>query len=133
MKIIAIQFHPNRVPELKMKQVVEFFRSLAYKSKKIDDIRVVYGLSRRKKYVDIYYKTKNLKDAWSEIKEKMLNQKEQGSSLRRGLIIVCEGTYSWDDYLLLYHFDKKQKLDSFAKKKKIRPLKWETKGSASEM
>jgi hypothetical protein len=32
-------------------------------------------------------------------------------SLKIKMIVVCEGERGWDDYLLLHHFDKRQKLD----------------------
>jgi len=35
-----------------------------------------------------------------------------GPSLRRSCIVTCEGTRGWDNYLLLYHFNQKLKLDT---------------------
>ena len=35
-----------------------------------------------------------------------------GPSLRRSYIVSCEGTRGWDNYLLLYHFNQKLKLDT---------------------
>jgi hypothetical protein len=46
---------------------------------------------------------------WRSTKSKLLAA-SRGAHLK-GMIVVCEGERGWDDYLLLRHFDKSQKID----------------------
>jgi hypothetical protein len=44
---------------------------------------------------------------WSSLKSLM----KKSSRTPKKMVVTCEGDRGWDDYLLLHHFDKAQKLD----------------------
>ena len=59
------------------------------------------------RYINYDIETSNLVITWSSIKLKLMNNR----LFTNTSIITCQGNNGWDDYLLLHHFDKAQKID----------------------
>jgi len=58
-------------------------------------------------YVTFSIETESIKKTWILIKKDFLSIPD----FFKSSIIVCEGTKSWDNYLLLHHFDPTEKID----------------------
>ncbi|MGH7176392.1 MAG: hypothetical protein ACREJC_03335, partial [Tepidisphaeraceae bacterium] len=61
----------------------------------------------RGRYIDVSFETRSLQKLWIRVRKVL----KEDSTLARCSIVVCEGSSGWDDYLLLHHFDSRQKLD----------------------
>jgi hypothetical protein len=59
------------------------------------------------KYINIILKSDKPKELWLKIRSLYLSKPTLASSS----MITCEGSEGWDNYLLLHHFDKSEKLD----------------------
>jgi len=57
------------------------------------------------------YETPDLYQLWILIRRHVLDSPTLGPAIRKAAIIVCQGDFEWDDYLLLHHFDHDQPLD----------------------
>ena len=51
------------------------------------------------------FRTLDLPRLWQAIQESLGFADGWKPPIARALIVVCEGNYGWDDYLLLHHFD----------------------------
>ncbi len=58
-------------------------------------------------YVNLIFKVSDKKGALELLHQNYLSI----SYFANNSIIVCEGDNSWDDYLLLYHYDKSEELN----------------------
>ena len=58
-------------------------------------------------FINLNIKTNNIKSLWLKL-EPYLQEQIQ---LKESSIVTCEGSKSWDNYLLLHHFDSLEKLD----------------------
>lgn len=106
MKVINIQIQHKRVPNFNVKKALDLLATFAQESQHIRDMKV--DSNPRRTYININYLSIDWRKTWSEIKKKVLGNKNVGPFLKAGSIIICEGRHSWDDYLLLHHFDEKK-------------------------
>ncbi len=103
MKLLNIQIQPYVDSTYSENEGVKLFLSL----KHTPDIFTGYDNGR---YVNITYSTDNIPKLWFEI-EKLLSGSKIGKWLKKVSIITCEGEQGWEDYLLLSHYLKNEKLD----------------------
>ncbi len=103
MRVISIQIQPERVAGLDVKAALGLFRKVAGKSVHIADIKVKEA--SRRQYINVNFLTRNRKKAWADIKKAAFDNKKVGAALKGCAIVICEGQHSWEDYLLLHHFD----------------------------
>ena len=61
----------------------------------------------RVRYVNINFELEDLARLWQALKPEI----EGRRSLSHSTSVVCEGNNSWDDYLLLHHYDSTLVLD----------------------
>lgn len=99
-KKIHIQFQPDLVEDLKLSDFEAALKlaQIDYSIKIGDD---------NGKYINYDFVTDNPASAW-EIVKREFNKDQR---LVNSSIVCCEGSRSWDNYLLLSHFDKSQNLD----------------------
>ena len=109
-RVISVQIHPNRIPKVSVENLIAQFYMITKNSKEVRAIKIEVNLTRPK-YINVNYKTNDTKKTWRAIQEKVLNVKRVGALIKAGSIIMCEGRKSWKDYLLLHHYDVKQKVD----------------------
>lgn len=62
-------------------------------------------------YINMNFFTEDAPSLWSELRQKVLGHSDLGAWIKKVSIVVCEGDYGWDDYLLLHHFDENEKVD----------------------
>ena len=55
--------------------------------------------------INVNFRTLDLPRLWQAIQERLGFAEGVKPAIARALVVVCEGDYGWDDYLLLHHFD----------------------------
>ena len=61
-------------------------------------------------YVNMNFAAVDYIAGWSQLR-RLFDDPDVGRQLAAATIIVCEGRESWNDYLLLHHFDPGEKVD----------------------
>lgn len=64
------------------------------------------------RYVNLYVTTADRAKTWDRIRAQVIESKLTGGELRGAMIVTMTGEEGWDDYLLLYHFDRAEPLDT---------------------
>jgi hypothetical protein len=106
MKKLLIQIHTKHVPSHELTRVLALLSGLV-NTLFVNKISVQ---EKTGKYVNILLETSFLFELWLSIRSILcLDLEDRSSDIP--FIITCEGNNGWDDYLLLYHFDKTQILD----------------------
>ncbi len=100
MKYLSIQLQPERENNLDKDFVILELQNNGY------TVEVEEGEDNGK-YINLNIKTGTLKNTWDNIKDIIF----KNPSIKNSSIVVCEGNQGWDDYLLLHHFDKNEKID----------------------
>jgi hypothetical protein len=111
MKRLNVFFDPERVPELNPADVVFHLRALS--AGWAEKLHVDQG-DDNGPYASVTYTVRDLADFWAHLQAEMSRNPIVSAALLCGGIITCEGDHSWDDYLLLHHFDLTEPLDTLA-------------------
>lgn len=53
-----------------------------------------------------------LTKVWTDVEQKILSGGRFSSKLRTSVIVTCEGSRGWDNYLLLWHFNQAEPRDT---------------------
>jgi hypothetical protein len=56
--------------------------------------------------ISVNFRAPDLARLWRAIQEKLGLGEDEQPPIARALIVVCEGQFGWDDYLLLHHYDE---------------------------
>ena len=100
MKCLSIQIQPDLVASVNKEEIISFLKSLGYSP----EIQEGYDSEN---FINLNIKTNSIKTLWLKLEPYLQEQIE----LKESSIVTCEGSKSWDDYLLLHHFDSLEKLD----------------------
>lgn len=65
-------------------------------------------------YRNLVFATATPKLFWAAFATAFLGHEINAQTLKQCCIATCEGKRSWDDYLLLHHYDEAQLLDRIA-------------------
>lgn len=57
-------------------------------------------------WVNVNFRTPDITGLWHAIQDRLGLAQGNRPPIANALIVVCEGEYGWDDYLLLHHFDE---------------------------
>ena len=71
------------------------------------NVESTLSLNDSGKFINLNIKTNNIKELWVKIKKYL----QEHNELANSTIVTCEGSQGWDNYLLLHHFDSKEKLN----------------------
>lgn len=110
MRTLSIQFQPRRAPGLPPRRVA----SMAELAASVSSVRAFSFRdgNDRGSYVNYLFETRSIAKSWHAISMSVLKHRRIGARLRRrSTIITSEGSRSWDNYLLLHHFNSKIELD----------------------
>jgi hypothetical protein len=115
MRILSIQFQPNRAPRLKPISVLALMTRVAATHQSIRAFEFQKG-NDRGPYINFFLTVPvaKLAGAWSAVRAQALWHRVLGAGLRRSCIVTCQGTRGWDNYLLLHHFNSRLTLDELA-------------------
>ena len=113
MRSLAVQFQPGRATSTKVASVVSLMTRIAGSNVSLLGFAYRKG-NDRGSYVNFQFEVPaaKLAQTLASIVAGALGHRVLGPSLRRSCIVTCEGTRGWDNYLLLYHFNQKLKLDT---------------------
>lgn len=111
MKCFCVQIHLEKSPEIDEKKLIRLFNKLCETLDYVSSIDIDKGFDSEQ-YLNINCRTCDLKTLWNQIRAHFYEHKEFGPALAKASIVVCEGKNGWDDYLLLFHYDGREKVDS---------------------
>jgi hypothetical protein len=100
MKIFCIQIQPELSPGIDVEAAVAAVCRLDASA------RVSRG-NDDGTYVNLRFEVPSAAVLWNSLQQLLKGRPE----LAQAAIVVCEGSYGWDDYLLLHHFDADEPLD----------------------
>jgi hypothetical protein len=107
-----IQIHPARVPQLEVSIVLEECALLAATESLITSYTAEEGEDDGC-YVNIDLQTTDRSRLWDLVKTKLYGNAKFGAALAASSMTICTGDDGWDDYMLLHHYDRTLRLDSF--------------------
>ena len=110
MKKLIIQIQPKLLKSIDAENMARNF------SLKLEDDSQVCGINSLELSVgydniDIIVVSNNVNNAWKYINNIFLIKNGEYRVLLTGMIVVSEGRSGWNDYKLLYHYDKSQSID----------------------
>ncbi|MDR0717159.1 MAG: tetratricopeptide repeat protein, partial [Azoarcus sp.] len=62
-------------------------------------------------YAEIRFDSFDIKRSWYRLKKQILKNTPLGNILRHGAVVICQGNYKWDDYLLFHHYHQEEMPD----------------------
>jgi hypothetical protein len=101
MKTLTVQIQQGLATALEAENTVRQLLSLA--GEKLSEGRAVAVPGEG--CINVNFRTLDLPRLWQAIQERLGFVEDAKPPIARALIVVCEGEYGWDDYLLLHHFD----------------------------
>ncbi len=112
MKTLSVQLLPDRLPGTDIQTIVKKLEKLSTRSivQNSSSDSAVAG-----NYINVNFVTSNVSALWKAIESTLGLLSNTPPPVSDGIIVVCEGDHGWDDYLLLYHFDKSEGIDKFPK------------------
>ncbi len=111
MKTLCIQIQLDRVPDIDKEHIRAIGKSIALNKPLVSHFEIQEG-DDGETSIHILFETNMIKKLWQHIQTDLFDDLTVGSPLSQSSIVVCEGENGWDDYLLLHHFKKSEKLDN---------------------
>jgi len=111
MKKLSIQLQPMFFAANLCDLAVKKLKTLENNKKLVTSAKYDYGEEDGVRYINITFTSSDIMQLWKTIQKQFLTETSAGIMFKSGSIIVCEGDFGWDDYLLLHHFDPLEKLD----------------------
>ena len=113
MRVICIQFQPERASDLNPIAVAELLKIVGSNEPLVSQVQVTEG-DADGPYINATYSTTDPASLWAAVREQVLEHAVLGPALCRSVIITCMGDSGWDDYRLLHHFDEAEPLDELS-------------------
>jgi hypothetical protein len=110
MKSLVIQIHPERYNDFDEDKIIPLLMGIRNNLDVVKNIDVDKG-NDNGRYININFVTDELQILWRYIQNNYYSNSEYSKSLSVTSIVVCEGNDGWNDYLLLQHFNEKEKID----------------------
>lgn len=112
MTDFCIQIHPDRSPDLDLACVRSICESLACDTSLI---RRFHFLDRpaelgEPRHVNLIFDTDRPAHLWDALKGRLYESDGLGRPMQIASMAMCEGEHGWRDYLLLYHYDPRERL-----------------------
>ncbi len=109
MKTLNIQIQPSRCLAIESDKIVACFRKFSENNEYVVEFKTVEN--KAEDYINIFLSSLSLSKLWATLKEYIFSSGQLDSQIASALIVICEGDDGWNDYLLLYHFDKSEQTD----------------------
>ena len=112
MRDFLVHLQPDRADSLSVPLVKVLLSTFAAKNPMVVRFAFVAGRDRGP-YVNftLTCRASDVAAVWRALKRHVFANPRLGPRLRRSCITTCEGSRSWDSYLLLQHFDENVELD----------------------
>lgn len=110
MKSLIVQLQPDLAPGLDVAEAKSAIEAISRSA-----LVVSYVFSEgidNGPYLNFTFSTFNLKELWLLLSQAIYTRSSLGKSLKKSSIAVCEGSRSWDNYLLLHHYDSSITIDN---------------------
>ena len=108
MKTLSVQILPDLLPNTDVQAIVVKLENLSSQTSVQNSSR---GSGAEDNYINVNFVTADVPALWKTIESTLGFSSSTSSPISNGIIVVCEGDLGWDDYLLLYHFDKSEVID----------------------
>ena len=111
MRSISIQIQPDLSPNIDMEVVANEFLAIATMS----ELVVCHSFDSGEddgSYFNYTFDAKKPLRLWHEIQSRLYENQELAAHMKKSSIATCSDEDSWDNYLLLFHFDPTVDLDS---------------------
>jgi hypothetical protein len=112
MTQFRIQIHPHRCAQLELTSVLSYCERLSTERSWVRRFSHDHGFDQHA-YVNLTFETDYPKLLWQLLFEQLYHASGLGQFMRAASIVTCEGRSSWDDYLMLHHFDAGVSCDRF--------------------
>lgn len=112
MTTFCIQIQPHRAPSIDLAKVKELSEAIAADTELVSRFGVVEGTDGVP-YMNFKFETNEASLLWRRLQAGLYGNEKVRDALCRASMAMCEGKDGWNDYLLLYHFNESEKLDSF--------------------
>ena len=109
LKALSIQVQPHRAPGLDIESVRTLMTRIAG-TPLVERSHFENGHDAVD-YFNFTFGTRDLNALWDTLQKQLYGDPTFGELVARSSIATCEGAQGWDDYLLLHHFDPKQRRD----------------------
>jgi len=109
---IKIQVQIDRCKSISDEEIIQTFKFFSDESKLVNSFSSTEDIEEG--YINLSINTNSPKELWNSLKSYIQRVDINDNRLMSSLIIVCEGEDSWNDYLLLYHFDEDVETDDFS-------------------
>ncbi|CAK0760874.1 conserved hypothetical protein [Gammaproteobacteria bacterium] len=111
MKGLCVQIHTDISTASSAMQIISILEQIALDNNLVSKMEITSDPSIGS-YMNINFETPDLLLLWKII-QYALSLTPEADLPRLPIIVVCEGEDSWSDYLLLYHYDKNEVVDTF--------------------
>jgi hypothetical protein len=111
MTTFCIQIQPHKSPRLDLVKIKEIGEVIASDKRLVSRFGVVEGVDGVP-YTNLMFETEEVRSLWRRIQSELYGNNEVRDALLQASMAMCEGRDGWNDYLLLYHFNESEKLDS---------------------
>ena len=109
LKALSVQVQPHRAPGLDIEGVRAIMTRIAG-TPLVERSHFDNGHDEVD-YFNFTLGTHDLKSLWTTIQNEVYGDPTLGELVARSSIATCEGPHGWDDYLLLHHYNPKQRRD----------------------
>ena len=112
MREFLVHLQPDRADGLSVSSVKLLLATFAARNPKV--VRFAFSGGRdRGPYINFMLtcRTGDVAAVWRALRRHVFANPRLGRKLRHSCITTCEGTRSWDNYLLLQHFNEDVSLD----------------------
>lgn len=111
LSTLVIQIQPDLLPAYDEAAILAACEGLKVHKPLIASFRLEEGEDDGR-WVNLSFETAEPARVWPLLQAAFYGDGPLGEALRAASMAVCTGEEGWDDYLLLYHFDPDQILDS---------------------
>jgi hypothetical protein len=106
MDALCVQVQPV-LSRLFSEQAIAELRAVQGPPGLVENVAVSEGEDQGR-FINILFTTTNARQLWPIVREQLIRL-----GLQRAAIVTCTGRESWRDYLLLHHFNPKERADGF--------------------
>ena len=113
VRTLCVQLQPRRAAGLRPQTVTALMSRVATAAPELQSFSFERG-NDRGPYINYCFSGRALGRIWARLQKQALAHPRIGSGLRRAVIVTCEGSRGWKNYLLLHHFDNARTLDTLS-------------------
>lgn len=109
-KMLTVQLQPSSLAANTCELAIRTLENLGNDQSIAFNANVSYG-KENGGYVNVEFESPDVALLWKVINEQLLSEDTGIKGLAKGVIVVCQGDFGWDDYLLLFHNDPSVRVD----------------------